>query len=241
MIRIILILIFNLIYTVSHASSWPIQLVTQSELKPTLMRLYQAHRFTFFCDLPYSSTGQVTIYPCEQCLPIEKSIKWMRLVPTPEYANSLSCYQHQRCVKENGKWYKGIACCLKQSTLFKSMHYDLHNFVPETPQLSQMRRQYEFELNLGVNAPCSFLFNNKKKKLGTSLIKLGWIARTYLYMDDTYGLNLSKKVRQQFIDWHMQSPPTKWEIRRNQMINQIQGNVNHWILAAHDLSESYTQ
>ena len=57
----------------------------------------------------------------------------------------------------------------------------------------------------------------------------GDIARTMLYMADTYGFRLSNQDRQLYTAWNRQDPPDEWEIERNRRIEQVQGFGNRYI------------
>ena len=57
----------------------------------------------------------------------------------------------------------------------------------------------------------------------------GDIARTYLYMSETYPsyINLSYIEEDLFNLWEKQDPVDKWECKRYKLIKKIQKNENH--------------
>ena len=58
----------------------------------------------------------------------------------------------------------------------------------------------------------------------------GEIARSILYMMDTYRLPLPPHMTLlPLIEWHEEDPPDDHERRRNDKILSLQGNLNHWI------------
>lgn len=60
----------------------------------------------------------------------------------------------------------------------------------------------------------------------------GAIARTYLYMSQEYGFNLSKQQRNLMNAWNKQFPVDKWECERETRIHKIQGNHNPFVYEA---------
>jgi len=51
----------------------------------------------------------------------------------------------------------------------------------------------------------------------------GDVARIYFYMEDRYGLKISRKQRQLFEAWSKQDPIDQWEKERANRIELIQG------------------
>lgn len=66
--------------------------------------------------------------------------------------------------------------------------------------------------------PCNF----KARKAFIDPSLRGFVARTYLYMNDKYGMNLSKRDKKQFAIWDKNYPPDKWEIERKRRISKYQ-------------------
>ena len=57
----------------------------------------------------------------------------------------------------------------------------------------------------------------------------GDIARAYFYMSYQYKISLSEDLEDLMRKWHIDDPPDKWEERRNDRIEGIQGNRNLFI------------
>ena len=57
----------------------------------------------------------------------------------------------------------------------------------------------------------------------------GDIARTMLYMAQTYGFRLSDQDRKLYEAWNRQDPPDSFERERNRRIRALQGNANPFI------------
>lgn len=57
----------------------------------------------------------------------------------------------------------------------------------------------------------------------------GDIARTMLYMQDTYGFRLSRQDQQLYAAWNNADPPDAWEIERDKRIARVQGKGNEYV------------
>jgi deoxyribonuclease-1 len=195
---------------------------------PCYQSLLTLDHSTFFCEQPFSNTGELNAYGKHQPTLSEK-ITCMYLVPLKNLAPFYGCY-HQKCINKKGKVSQGLRCC-KQDSQFQQMQKDLHNLVPETKQLKQQRERYTFaELNsASKKAGCHFVIDKKTKRLEPASSKRGMIARAYLYMKDTYPFRLNDEEMALYLKWHQQYPVTQEERERNDKIFQMQGKKNHWI------------
>lgn len=121
----------------------------------------------------------------------------------------------------------------KKSPDYKLSQSDLHNLRPTVAILNNQRQNYPFIDN--INSPhieiskCDLKITHKAKLVSPPNSKKGTIARTYLYMNDTYSLQLSEQELEQYLRWHKLYPPNNWEIKRNILIQKYQGNTNPWI------------
>ena len=77
---------------------------------------------------------------------------------------------------------------------------------------------------------------DQRRRLASSIRRVessemiqGDIARVMLYMADTYRLTLSRQDQQLFTAWSRQDPPDAWEIERNRRIKAIQGQGNRFV------------
>jgi len=108
----------------------------------------------------------------------------------------------------------------------------MHNLRPAIGELNGDRSNYRFSMIEGeprLYGHCDFEVSFKSKKAEPPEEKRGDIARTYFYMADRYGLNLSSQQQQLFNAWSNSDPVDTWEHERNSMIERIQGNSNHFI------------
>jgi deoxyribonuclease-1 len=79
------------------------------------------------------------------------------------------------------------------------------------------------------NQFCHFYIDKKNKLVEPAPHLRGMIARTYLYMRDTYQLALAGDELRLYQAWHQQYPVTEWERERNNKIKEIQGKKNPYI------------
>lgn len=223
--------LFIVIHTVNGAlPTHPLQ--SPKKASEALFEVYQNHRLTFFCEQPFSEFGLVPIQHCTHCPTTPVRIQWMPIVPLEKQSSHLLCYKEKLCINGQGRAYKGLRCCKEQDRFFSKMTVDLHNLVPELPFLKKQRRQYSF--GLAVKPPsknwlCQVFIDQKHKIIEPKAEIRGMIARSYLYMRDTYQLPLSSDELALFQEWHQEFPPSQWERERNVRIAKIQGNLNPYI------------
>lgn len=203
---------------------------SQRELTHYLKQIYQEHRFTFFCEQAFSENYQVSYRPCASCPALTQDIQWMTIVPPQTLAKNFLCFQEKICLNQQSKRFKGLLCCKQKEPRLQKMMRDLHNLVPEIPQLKQQRKNYTFKKSASpLSSTCSLQVDNKNKVIELPPPTLGLIARTYLYMHHTYHFELSATELATFLSWHQQWPPTAWEQARNQKILLLQGTRNPYI------------
>lgn len=56
----------------------------------------------------------------------------------------------------------------------------------------------------------------------------GDVARVWLYMSETYNIRLSRGEHTMFEAWHAADLVNAFELLRDQRIEAIQGDKNHW-------------
>lgn len=54
-------------------------------------------------------------------------------------------------------------------------------------------------------------------------------SRVWFYMSETYNIRLSREEQAMFEAWHEADPVDAFEVLRDQRIEAIQGNKNHWV------------
>ncbi len=95
------------------------------------------------------------------------------------------------------------------------------NLVPAIGEVNGDRSNFTFT-DLGEKpyqyGQCQMVIDFKSKKVQPSSETRGFIARTYFYMNKTYGVPISKKQRKLFEVWDKQYPPSDWEKERTSQI-----------------------
>ena len=193
--------------------------------------LYSIHPYTFFCQHPFDSDFKVMARNCDTCPAQPRSIKWMKVVPSQRLARHKTCYEYKICINRKGQPFRGLTCCRQKDPHFVAMEQDLHNLVPEDPRLVLLNKGYQLvEESVGpIGFICNARVDHKAKTFHPPEQSRGAIARTYLYMQDTYQLALTHEERELFMKWHMQYPPSTWEKERNTEIYALQNKRNRWV------------
>jgi deoxyribonuclease-1 len=202
------------------------------EQKSHLMNIYEAHRYSFFCDQPFFSNGEVSIQNCKHCPSIKSLITWMPIVSQRELAKTKMCFQEKVCVNRKGLRFKGVRCCQEIDENFQRMNKDLYNYVPELNIFIKQRGNYHFGLIPQNEHPakgCHFYVDKKNKIVEPAPQLRGIIARTYLYMRDTYQLALTSDELRLYQAWHQQYPVTDWERERSDKIKAKQAKGNPYV------------
>lgn len=194
--------------------------------------IYQENPYTFYCHAPFDARGKLQLTDGSYMTDNSKRIQWEHIVPVRRFAQTMTCWQHPLCTDKKGHAFKGRRCCRAIDTRFQKMEADLHNLVPALPKINQARSYFEFQESVtGVQPiPTCALQVDKKHRLAAPPPALrGFIARTYLYMHQTYHLDLTDAELQQYHAWHQANPPDAWEQKRNQLIFEKQQTNNPFI------------
>lgn len=136
-------------------------------------------------------------------------IEWEHVVPAWEFGHQLQCWQ------EGGR----KAC--KKDPQFKAMESDMMNLVPAVGELNGDRSNFRYGMiggEAGAYGRCDFKVDFKQRVAEPRPEVRGDIARTYFYMEKTYGLKISRKQRQLFEAWDKQDPVDAWEQERARRI-----------------------
>lgn len=157
-------------------------------------------------------------------------IEWEHIVPAWAFGNTRECWREPVCTNSKGKQYKGRKCCEKIDKKFRIMQADMYNLVPAVVELNADRSNYHFSIIPGENieyGACDFEVDGKLVEPKEDI--RGDIARTYFYIEKTYGVKISDKQRKLFEIWNRQDPVFDWERLRASRIEKIQGNENKFI------------
>lgn len=210
----------------SHPSSF-------SEAKKRARTIYSQNlpAVSFYCGCAIKMEGKKWQPDLESCgYQIRKQetranrIEWEHIVPAWEFGHQLQCWQ-------NG----GRKNCSRNDKTFKRMEADLHNLVPAVGEVNGDRSNFRFsQWNAKPNqyGQCQMTIDFKARKAEPPAQARGRIARTYLYMQQTYGLKIASSQLKLFKAWDKSYPVDTIECQRDQAIAASQGNHNPWVQAA---------
>ncbi len=118
--------------------------------------------------------------------------------------------------------------------LSSTQSLDLHNIKPSNPQINNNRGNLPF----GENATGGFGRHQNRWFPGHS--DKGDVARILMYMAYTYDFDLSVMIEPSLaLKWHNEDPVDAFELNRNEVIKQYQGNDNPFITNANFADEIY--
>lgn len=209
------------------------------EAKKAAKAIWQEHRETFYCGCKYSRKGIIDTKKCRYTPKDKrkaKSINWEHIVPVSWYGQTLSCWDDRSCYTTRRKKLKGRACCREKDMGFNLMEGDLHNIVPEIPEVNSARKNYAFgEFYLKNKLPehyfqqCQLIIDRRYRIVEPRDEVKGMVARIHLYMAQKYQISLSKEQEKILREWHERFPSSDWEKKWNRKVAQIQGDLNPYI------------
>ena len=132
---------------------------------------------------------------------------------------------------------KHLACdnqenCRTQTGQYQHIESDLHNMYPILETMDNVRKDYQF----GIIAEeyreffeCDFEREATVNIVEPRPLARGNIARAIFYVRDKYNLPVDIETIKLLIQWHLNDPPSKDEIRRNNIIESLQGTRNKYI------------
>ena len=201
-------------------------------------KVYYDHQITFYCGCNFSPRGKggggtIDQESCQfdssgaSYAKRARQMEWEHIVPA-----SLMPARDRACWNEGLPSCKkgGRHCCEKHDDTAKKMMFDLHNLAPSIGQVNALRSNKPYGAVEGENyllGACDFEWTKELAEPPTA--KQGEVARTWLYMHDVHGVELSQEDKATYIKWHQEDPPTEWEKQRNRRIYEIQGIANHYI------------
>nr|CAA6819569.1 MAG: Endonuclease I precursor (EC @ Extracellular deoxyribonuclease Dns (EC [uncultured Thiotrichaceae bacterium] len=149
-------------------------------------------------------------------------IEWEHVVPAWQFGHQLQCWQSG-----------GRAHCRSTNATFRQMEADLHNLVPAIGEINGDRSNYRFQMVEGeprlygkdINMEIDF----QQRRAEPPENVFGDIARTYFYMKDKYGFQLSATQDRLLRSWNNSDPVDEWEAKRNRLMTRIQGNHNPYV------------
>jgi deoxyribonuclease-1 len=130
----------------------------------------------------------------------------------------LQCQSLEQCRTENAK--------------FSRIEADLHNMYPALDNVAKARADYPFGPIAGEFRDffeCNFEYDARDHVAEPRAVAQGNIARAILYMHLEYDLPVEKQLLARVLEWNRDDPPSKDEIRRNDIIEKLQGTRNPFI------------
>ena len=122
--------------------------------------------------------------------------------------------------------------CRSSSEEFNRIEADLHNLWPSLIDINKARRSHPFGLIKGeahLRRDCDFEVDERRRVVEPRERARGKIARSMFYMANEYGLKIRPGLAKTLKRWNREHPVGTNEQRRNQIIEEIQGNRNPYI------------
>lgn len=187
-------------------------------------------RITFYCGCKYDESNEIEVdakscgfEPRKNAKRAER-IEWEHIVPAYAFGSQRACW------KEGGRDQ-----CGDEDKVFARAEADLHNLVPAIGEVNGDRSNFP----LTVVEPradiakqygrCNMVVDFQNRKAMPPERARGAVARTYLYMNDRYNLNLSAQDRRIYDDWNRRYPVTQKEKDRNQAVACKMGWGNDYV------------
>ena len=191
-------------------------------------KVYTSHQKAFYSNCDYRIKEKKLIPLPKTCgfhyrknKNRSERIEWEHVVPAWHFGHQLRCWQ-------NG----GRMSCRQNNTKFKQMEADMHNLVPAIGEINGDRSNFKYAMIEGekrVYGKVNMEIEFSSRKAEPRERVFGDIARTYFYMRDRYGLQISKSQEKMLIAWNNMDPVSKWEKKKNQIIKELQGDENLYI------------
>ena len=182
----------------------------------TQLRSYQQAIRIFWKEL--YATGGKTLYSLQHFGPTKP--EWINIehvFPMAWVVNKLDCIDRRNC---------------RSRKEFNFIESDLHNLYPSRRDLNMLRGSHRFGSVKGeVRALGSYDFkvDNKKRIIEPAPASQGEVARAMFHMSKTYDLKIFKKQAETLAYWNKVDQPSQEEMRRNDIIESLQGTRNYFI------------
>lgn len=123
-----------------------------------------------------------------------------------------------------------MECREREKERFAAMEADMHNLYPAWQPIITYRNGRVFGEVPGEDHrfdDCDLEWRNGVME--PRPLARGNIARAILYMQERYGLPDAAGERAMLERWHLDDPPSRQELQRNDLIERLQGNRNPYI------------
>lgn len=206
------------------------------QAKKVLHQIYQDHNTTLYCGCKYSG-HTVDLKSCgykpHKDVKRAQRIEWEHIVPAHAFGQAFVEWRegHPKCFdRKKKRAFKGRKCA-RRNPQFAKMEADLYNLYPEIGELNGLRSNYSMAALSTSAKTLTFgacLAKIEDRKFEPMNSAKGIVARTYMYMDQTYpgrGI-ISNKNQKLFEAWNKMYPVTPWECLRAKRIEAIQRTTN---------------
>jgi len=229
---------FSLIFlcfqiSIAQANTGNKKIESFSKSKTFLKKIHQESRVTFYCQCKYNNKpnwGSCGFRPRKDKKRASR-IEWEHILPASYFGKKFNAWVngHPNCINNKGKKFKGRKCTEKVHKLYRYMQADLYNLQPAIGEVNGLRSNYQIgEIDGEVRefGKCDIEIKNKKVEPAPKI--RGDIARTYLYMEQTYPqyIKFNQSIKKLIIKWDQDDPVDTWECKRANLISNIQGNTN---------------
>lgn len=201
--------------------------------------VYGDRRVTFYCGCRYDPEGRIDLEGCGLGVLVgsrrAERVEAAHVVAASQLGGARRCWREPAafaaCTTEDGTLLSALACCERVDPGFAAAHNDLHNLVPAVGAIEAARSDQAWgELRAGQRlGDCAMRFDPILRRVQPPEAVRGDIARTLLYMRDTYGVRLSRQDEQLYRAWSDADPPDAPEIERNRRIRRVQGKGNRYV------------
>jgi deoxyribonuclease I len=204
-----------------------------NQAKKQLLSVYQDHRETLYCGAEFDAKGLVITpsgFTTTTYLARAKKIEWEHVVPAENFGRAFTEWRdgHSQCVDRKGRSFKGRKCAEQVNNEYRYMQADMHNLFPAIGAVNAKRSNYNFTLLPSAQSDfgaCDMRIDDRKAQPPETA--RGTIARTYMYMEQTYPkYKMSKQQSQLMQAWDKEYPVLAWECERSRRIEKLQGNSN---------------
>ena len=191
--------------------------------KHMLSEVYKDHRITFYCGAEYSEYGEIRLPEGFSTTKYENRatrVEWEHSVPAEAFGRNFP------------EWKRGGRMHIERvNREYRLIQADMYNSYPSIGAVNAMRSNYEYTEFLG-----------NSQNFGTCEMKVakgkaeppnharGQIARTYLYMQDSYPqFHMGARQQKLMEKWDSEFPVDTWGCIRAKRIEAIQENENLFV------------
>jgi deoxyribonuclease-1 len=191
---------------ISPASADQFQIPTYSQAEKLFWeRVYPDGGWTLYCGERFGGGGRNQVV-----------VEWV--YPMQWVMEHLQCGSTEECRAQNAK--------------FNRIEADLHNMYPAKARIVHARKDYRYGIIPGEYREffeCNFEYDVREQLAEPRSIARGNVARSIFYMHIEYGLPIDPRMMDLLQRWNSEDPPSKDELRRNDLLEKLQGTRNPFI------------